>query len=149
MKEATLKYTNGEVTILWKPKLCKHSTICWRRTTGLPAVFNPANRPWVNPTGASTEKIIEQIKKCPSGALSFEMNNPEDQAKYEIELNPLNEVIIEKNGALIIKGPILIRDQNGNVFERKGSTSFCRCGASKNKPYCDDSHEEINFRDDD
>lgn len=67
-----LHYTNGEVTIVWQPKLCKHSGNCVR---GLPAVFNSKEKPWVKPAGASTEQIIEQVKKCPSGALSFFMND--------------------------------------------------------------------------
>ncbi len=75
MKEITKKYTNGEVTIVWKPHMCIHSTICWKAATGLPEVFNPADRPWIKPEGADTERIIEQVKKCPSGALSFVMND--------------------------------------------------------------------------
>lgn len=67
----TLKYTNNEVTVVWKPKMCQHSTRCWK---GLIQVFNPQNKPWINMDGASTERIIEQVKNCPSGALSFYMN---------------------------------------------------------------------------
>ncbi len=73
-KNLTKKYTNREVTIIWKPALCQHSTICWKGKDGLPEVFKPGEFPWVNPEGASTERIIEQIKRCPSGALSYKMN---------------------------------------------------------------------------
>ena len=66
-----LTYTNGEVTIIWQPKLCSHSGNCVR---GLPQVFNSKIRPWINPQGADTAQIIEQVKKCPPGALSFVMN---------------------------------------------------------------------------
>ena len=71
MAGEVLKYSNGEVTIIWQPKLCTHSGNCVR---GLPGVFNSRIRPWINPQGADTEAIIEQVKKCPSGALSFVMN---------------------------------------------------------------------------
>jgi uncharacterized Fe-S cluster protein YjdI len=64
-------YTNNEVTIEWKPEQCIHSTICWRE---LKEVFNPRERPWVKIEGATTERIIEQVRKCPSGALSYFMN---------------------------------------------------------------------------
>ena len=74
MKDITKKYTNGEVTIVWKPAVCKHSTICWKAATGLPEVFNPFTKPWIKPEASTTEKMIEQIKKCPSGALSFYIN---------------------------------------------------------------------------
>jgi uncharacterized Fe-S cluster protein YjdI len=74
MKDITKKYTNGEVTIVWKPAVCIHSTVCWKQATGLPQVFNPMERPWIKPENASTTDMILQVKKCPSGALSFYIN---------------------------------------------------------------------------
>jgi uncharacterized Fe-S cluster protein YjdI len=78
MKDITKKYSNGEVTIVWKPAICMHSKICWDKLNGLPQVFNPGERPWIKPEAASTGEIIKQVKKCPSGALSFFMNGEED-----------------------------------------------------------------------
>ncbi|MFM7023923.1 MAG: (4Fe-4S)-binding protein [Flavobacteriales bacterium] len=75
MEEITKTYTNGEITIVWKPKLCTHSTRCWKGHDGLIDVFNPRERPWIQPENASTERIIEQVNKCPSGALSFYFND--------------------------------------------------------------------------
>ncbi|HLF45231.1 MAG TPA: (4Fe-4S)-binding protein [Chitinophagaceae bacterium] len=72
MAQKTFNYSNGEVTIIWKPDLCIHSGNCVR---GLPEVFKSGERPWINAKGAITEKIIEQVKKCPGGALSFSINN--------------------------------------------------------------------------
>lgn len=71
MPKTTHKYNNGEVTIVWKPDVCTHSTLCWK---GLREVFNPTNRPWIDVIGSTTEKIIEQVQKCPSGALSCYLN---------------------------------------------------------------------------
>ncbi len=79
MKDITKKYTNREVTIVWKPVTCIHSKICWNNITGLPKVFNPSERPWIKPEAASTEEIITQVTKCPSGALSYYMNNEDDK----------------------------------------------------------------------
>jgi len=67
----THKYTNGEVTVVWKPELCIHSGICAR---GLPGVFKPREKPWVHPDAATTKDIIEQVKRCPSGALTTYLN---------------------------------------------------------------------------
>ena len=67
-----IKYSNGEVTVIWQPAKCWHSGNC---VNGLPAVFDSRKRPWVNIQGATTEEIIRQVKKCPSGALSFEMGD--------------------------------------------------------------------------
>jgi uncharacterized Fe-S cluster protein YjdI len=71
MKNITKKYTNGEVTIVWKPDMCIHSGLCFK---GLEDVFHPRELPWITPEKSTTEKIIEQVKKCPSGALSYFMN---------------------------------------------------------------------------
>ena len=62
------EYSNGEVTITWNPETCTHSGKCVR---GLPSVFNPQNRPWITAESTETEVLVEQIKKCPSGALGF------------------------------------------------------------------------------
>ena len=67
----TLHYSNREVTVIWKPALCIHSGICAKE---LPGVFDPRRKPWIDVQQADTNAIIEQVKKCPSGALSFAMN---------------------------------------------------------------------------
>ncbi|TRZ41872.1 (4Fe-4S)-binding protein [Robertkochia solimangrovi] len=64
----TLEYSNGEITILWKPELCQHSGICVKT---LPEVYNPKDRPWIKIENASSEALIDQVSKCPSGALSI------------------------------------------------------------------------------
>ncbi|MBS1545006.1 MAG: (4Fe-4S)-binding protein [Bacteroidetes bacterium] len=71
MKDITKKYSNGEVTVVWKPSLCSHSALCF---TGLKEVFHPKQLPWITPEGSTTDKIIQQVQKCPSGALSYQMN---------------------------------------------------------------------------
>jgi uncharacterized Fe-S cluster protein YjdI len=69
-KNIEKRYTNGSVTVIWKPSACIHSGVCFR---GLSAVFDPRRKPWIIMENSSTEKIIEQVKKCPSGALSYTM----------------------------------------------------------------------------
>lgn len=71
MAQSIFKYSNGEVTIVWQPHLCIHSGNCFR---GLPEVFKPKQKPWITPEDSTTKKIIAQVKKCPSGALSYFMN---------------------------------------------------------------------------
>jgi len=66
------KYSNGRITVIWQPGLCQHSTNCWK---GLINVFNPQKKPWINMEGDSSERIIEQVRKCPSGALTFLENS--------------------------------------------------------------------------
>ncbi|MGX5819787.1 (4Fe-4S)-binding protein [Chitinophaga lutea] len=64
-------YTNGEVTVVWKPDFCKHSTRC---VSQLPGVFNFDARPWINMEGGTTAEIIAQVDRCPSGALTWYYN---------------------------------------------------------------------------
>jgi putative redox protein len=72
----TIKYANDQVTVLWKPEFCQHSTRCWKQ---LPQVFNPSIKKWINPDGAPAERISEQIKRCPSGALTFVSEHKESE----------------------------------------------------------------------
>jgi len=73
MDEPTIRYTNGEITVLWKPNRCIHSGVCVR---GLPRVFDVKKRPWINILAATTDEIRDQVNRCPSGALSYEDNEP-------------------------------------------------------------------------
>jgi uncharacterized Fe-S cluster protein YjdI len=73
-KIITKHYSNGEITIVWKPNVCIHSTKCWRGKDALPEVFNPKEKPWIKQNAASTERIMQQINQCPSGALGFFKN---------------------------------------------------------------------------
>ncbi|MCH8904065.1 MAG: DUF1211 domain-containing protein [Bacteroidetes bacterium] len=70
----TKEYANGEVKVIWKPHKCVHSGKCFN---GLPEVFNPKVRPWVNVDGASSKDTIDQVQQCPSGALTFEKMDAE------------------------------------------------------------------------
>lgn len=139
MKDITKNYTKGEVTIVWKPNMCIHSTMCFN---GLGNVFDPQKRPWITPEGGTTEQIIDQVKKCPSGALRYYLNS---EAGDEVKL--VAETIVETmpNGPLLVYGNVTVKDQNGNLTKKNNVTAFCRCGGSSNKPFCDGSHKKIGF----
>jgi uncharacterized Fe-S cluster protein YjdI len=70
MKSPIQEYRNDAIIVRFDPRLCIHSGVCVR---GLKAVFDIGKRPWVNVEGGTAEAIAEQIKRCPSGALSYEM----------------------------------------------------------------------------
>ncbi|NLR57953.1 hypothetical protein HGH93_07565 [Chitinophaga polysaccharea] len=145
MKDITKHYTNGEVTIVWKPNVCIHSEMCFH---GLPEVFNPHQKPWINAEGASTEKIVSQVKQCPSGALTFYMN-ADVAAEGGTAPDITAESIVEPmpNGPLLVYGNIVVKDASGKETDKNKVTAFCRCGGSSNKPYCDGTHTKINFSD--
>jgi uncharacterized Fe-S cluster protein YjdI len=141
MKEIVKQYTNGEVTVVWQPDKCIHSTICFRE---LPEVFDPNKRPWVDATGASTERIVAQVQRCPSGALSFFMNSGETE-----EPPPRMQVSAEvvPNGRLLIHGTLTLKLKTGEEVIRNETTAFCRCGGSANPPFCDGTHAKTGFKD--
>ncbi len=143
MQNIKEEYSNGEVTVVWKPKLCSHSTICWKPPVCLPEVYNPKAKPWINTDNSPTEKIVTQVKKCPTGALSFYMNK---DVEKKVSENIPGVIEVVENGPLIVYGNIELTDSAGNKIEKDTVTSFCRCGASSNKPYCDGSHLYNNFK---
>lgn len=146
-------YSNGEVTITWKPDTCIHSRICW---TQLRSVFDPTKRPWIMMDGATTDAIIEQVRRCPSGALSYEVNTPgsNDGAPDNEPNSPGNvtaeaaeilNIRITPNGPIIVDTHCRITHRDGSEELRQGTTALCRCGASANKPFCDGAHGRIGF----
>lgn len=137
-KEITKKYSNGEVTVVWKPNMCIHSAICFN---GLPGVFNPRQRPWITMEGGSTDEIVAQISKCPSGALSYFRNNEMVNPAVDVE----TIVEVSANGPLLVYGNIKIKDAEGNETIKNKVTALCRCGQSGNKPYCDGTHRKVGF----
>lgn len=140
MKDITKKYSNGEVTVVWKPAECIHSGICFR---GLGEVFDPRKRPWITPEKSTTEKIIEQVKKCPSGALSYYLNRDAEE-DVKIEAETIVETVA--NGPLLVYGNVVIKDDKGNLTRKNNVTAFCRCGGSSNKPFCDGTHQRNGFQ---
>jgi uncharacterized Fe-S cluster protein YjdI len=142
-----IKYTNGEITVVWQPKLCIHSAICVK---GLPGVFNPARKPWVDMAQAETQQIVEQVIKCPSGALSYFLNETENNTDMEnkivSEAANILKIEVAPNGPYLIKTECLIVHSDGKEETKTGTVALCRCGASANKPYCDGQHRKIGFQ---
>ncbi len=149
-------YTNGEITVNWKPSACIHATTCYRE---LIRVFNPRQRPWVNMQGAPTEKIIEIVKKCPTDALTYDWNEPskksdkpgigsdaalEEKSKQKIAGKPV-EIRIMKNGPYVVEGDFRVIGSDGQEKKPMLMISFCSCGASESMPFCDGSHRVENF----
>ncbi len=131
-------YKADKISVSFEPKLCIHAAECVR---GLPQVFDSKKRPWIEPGNDSPEEIMEVIKRCPSGALKFE--GAEELKEPIQDYVPTVKTI--KNGPLYFRGTIELSDSEGNQFPEQGRLAICRCGASKNKPFCDNTHKEIKF----
>ncbi len=139
MAEIRKEYTNGELTIVWKPAKCIHAAECVK---ALPKVYDPNRKPWIIAEGADTKALKEQIGKCPSGALSYFMNGEENKEEHSLE----TKVEVLENGPLLVYGTLSVVDKDGKAETKNKTTAFCRCGASDNKPYCDGSHIKAEFK---
>lgn len=137
--EIVKEYSNEEITVIWKPKACIHAAECVKR---LPNVYNPNAKPWITINNAATEELMSQIEACPSGALSYRLNN--NIENKEMETNTKIDVL--ENGPLLVHGTVEITNSNGEKEIKEKRTAFCRCGVSQNKPYCDGAHKKAEFK---
>jgi CDGSH-type Zn-finger protein len=132
-------YVGRAITIHDNRGVCSHDGACVRN---LPAVFDTGKRPWINPDGAGVRKIIQTIKKCPSGALSYSIG----KKRYQ-DLRRAPAVKVSKNGPYMLTGFVALKDDMGSKPESKEHCTLCRCGESSNRPFCDGTHRDINFDD--
>jgi len=133
--EKKINYSNDKITVVWKPEVCIHAANC---ANGLPKVFNPENKPWVNMSGASSAAIIDQVNKCPSGALTIKKQTYMENSKSN---NDALKIQVADKGPYLIKDGCTIIDTNGDEIIKEGTVALCRCGASSNKPFCDGAHK--------
>ena len=138
-REIVRRYSNDEITVVWRPSLCIHSGRCFR---GLPAVFDPRRRPWIEIAADSNERILAQVARCPSGALSSIVKAEAEEA-VTTEIDARIEVV--ENGPLLVYGNLSVKNAAGEETKRSRVTAFCRCGQSGNKPFCDGSHITSGF----
>ncbi|MCI7552252.1 MAG: (4Fe-4S)-binding protein [Actinomycetaceae bacterium] len=78
VKDGAKEYLGEDLAVIWKAKLCQHSGICVRT---LPQVYDLDKRPWISPLSASTDELISQIDRCPSGALTYRMLTDDEKAQ--------------------------------------------------------------------
>lgn len=146
VKDLTKTFGGKNITIYDNRGVCSHRGFCVRE---LPEVFIKNGRPWINPDGASIDKIIEICEKCPSGALSYSLPGGE---RIKSLVGREEKLIIsprefDYDGPYEITGGIELDDCNDSKPETEEHYALCRCGASKNKPFCNGEHREIKFID--
>src|SRR6266550_612854 len=131
------RYDAEDITISYDLKRCIHAEECVR---GLPRVFDPGRRVWVDATQANAGEIANTVQRCPTGALHFRRTDGGSE-----EATPgRNEVRITPDGPLYFWGELEIHTPTAVLNETRAA--LCRCGASRNKPFCDNSHERVAFR---
>ncbi len=140
-------YQGRNITIYDNRGVCSHRGYC---TEELPSVFNTTGiEPWIDPDGATPEEIIEICRKCPSGALSFSL--PGGERTQGVDRDPMIAIAPRRygsDGPYDFMGGIEFSDPDNSRPECTEHYALCRCGASKNKPFCSGQHWNIKFIDD-
>lgn len=134
-----VSYKGKRITIHDNRGICSHAGHCTER---LASVFKMHAEPWIDPDGAGVNEIIETIKRCPSGALSYSLEGVEYRDQ---ERPPM--VTVTKDGPYAVTGGVKLLDHALGEGASAEHYTLCRCGASANKPFCDGTHWEIGFKD--
>jgi CDGSH-type Zn-finger protein/uncharacterized Fe-S cluster protein YjdI len=122
------------LTLVYEGKRCIHARFC---VTGAPKVFIAnIQGPWIDPDGIETARLVEIAHACPSGAIRYERRDGEPDETAP----PVNLLAVREGGPYAVRGELSVA---GNTTSFRAT--LCRCGASKNKPYCDGSHHEVGF----
>lgn len=132
---STIEHAKGKnVSIYFDSKKCIHSRGC---VLSRPDVFVPnVSGEWIHPDLATTAEIVELAHNCPSGAITYESSD----VVFSEKPPKVNLVRVRENGPLAIHAELTIKGEDP-VFR----ATLCRCGQSKNKPYCDSSHGPADF----
>jgi CDGSH-type Zn-finger protein/uncharacterized Fe-S cluster protein YjdI len=133
-------YEGKDITVSFSLLRCTHVGECLR---GDPKVFVQLRRPWVKPDLSSADKIAEVILKCPTGSLHFKRKD----GGWEETVPDVNTITIQRNGPLYILGDAEVLDPDGNRILKDTRMALCRCGESRNFPFCDNQHMRVPFMD--
>ena len=141
------EYKGQQIEIFDNRGICAHSGFC---TDRLASVFHVGQEPFVTPSGGRLDEIIQGVRACPSGALSYAIDGLE--ARQQVDQDRAASIEVSKDGPYRITGGIRLVDEDGNDLPRaEGSSrehfSLCRCGHSQNKPFCSGMHWSIQFKD--
>src|SRR5450631_459466 len=120
-------YRGQQVTVYYDARLCTHFAECVR---GAPDVFDVHERPWVRPDNGSAEVVAEVIRRCPTGALHYELvDGPPETPERPTRVEAVPD------GPLTLRGDLSIDTPAGELHDVRAA--LCRCGRTEYKPFCD------------
>ncbi len=126
---------------------CAHSGFC---TDRLNSVFHLGQEPFVSPSGARLDDLMNAVRRCPSGALGIGFGPARDAGLSDMHRTP--QIEVSRDGPYRVTGNVALVDETGaNIPQNAGASlehfSLCRCGSSLNKPFCSGMHWSVGFRD--
>lgn len=122
-------YEAPEITVTFEARRCLHATECIR---GLPEVFDASRRPWIQPDAAPADRLAEVVRRCPSGALQYELA----EGRRETPDRP-TRITRTPAGQLLVRGELSLDTAEGTRAETRAV--LCGCGSSRLQPHCDHS----------
>lgn len=134
-RDRLITYEGSEITVTYNPRLCSHAAECGRLAG---AVFNPGQKPWIQPDNGTVAEVEAVVAACPSGALALAggQHLVEERATLQIQ----------KDGPYWVQQSEIDAGPAG-VGASAQKFVLCRCGLSGNKPYCDGSHRDAGWTD--
>ena len=135
------KYNGDSVDVKWDKRLCIHIGECGTANNEL---FVMGRDPWCSPDIVPLAEVAEVVKRCPSGALSYDSKSDDLKAETAQDKNTLH---ITNNGPYFVRGDIEISEAPADMEGVRFRAALCRCGQSRNKPFCDNSHVDAEFKD--
>jgi CDGSH-type Zn-finger protein/uncharacterized Fe-S cluster protein YjdI len=139
-KSPRYRYPGKAADVVWDERLCIHIGECGRAKGDL---FVAKREPWCQPDLTSVAEVVDVCERCPSGALVYEVK---DGGTVERPTSR-NTITVTYNGPLFVRGDLAIEGAALDMPGVRFRAALCRCGQSKNKPFCDNSHETAGFKD--
>lgn len=137
IKEENIQiYKGKDIDIHFNRSICCGAARCVNNFSN---IYKSASKDWISPDKGTIDEVIHSVKACPSGALSYKLKNSSPKEEYENE-----EINIIKGGPILVKGDIENEITSWSTDANKQKFALCRCGNSKNKPFCDYSHASLN-----
>ena len=131
-------YSTDAITVTFDPNRCIHAAECIRTA---PKVFDSRRLRWIQPELGDPAQIVMAVHKCPTGALAYSLPNGSAEGADPGEIRPAHD------GPLYVRGETRVEAEDGRVIAESFRIALCRCGATKNAPFCDGSHREVGFTD--
>ena len=132
-------YETERIAVHWDSARCIHTRRC---IEALPEVFDPQRRPWIDVTRAESDALADAVERCPTGALRHARL---DGAEDERPASPATATPID-DGPLMVRGDLRVVGPDGETITEETRLTLCRCGNSRNQPFCDNSHVDGGFR---
>ena len=136
---SALRYDGTSVDVFWDGRLCIHMGECGRADNEL---FVTGRKPWCQPDLVQQRDVVDVCERCPTGALTYARKDGTAEKPY-----PENLLTVCSNGPLFVRGELEIEGAPPDMPGVRLRAALCRCGKSRNKPFCDDAHEEAGFVD--